>query len=158
MKLDVCIIATVRPEVLKMTLQSFTKHLLNQFDCRVIINVDPAGDTENHTQMDVINLCREYFSEVIYRTPESASFAGAVKWVWQQVETELFFHLEDDWVLKRKIDKNEMVQLFDDTKVVNVSAGYHSKKINLPNELNIIQQQVTSLRIAKTQCKPQLFF
>ncbi len=127
MKLDVCIIATVRPEVLRMTLQSFTKNLLNQFDCRAIINVDPAGETENHTQMDVVDLCREYFSEVKYRTPESPSFAGAVKWAWQQVETDLFFHLEDDWIITEKVGA-EILNNFDDAAVVWVSAGYRKYK------------------------------
>ncbi len=127
-KLDVAIIATVRPEVLQMTLQSFTKHLLNQFDCRAIINVDPAGDIENHSQMDVVNLCREYFNEVIYRTPETPSFAGAVQWVWQQVQTEFFFHLEDDWIIKQKIDKNELVQLFDDAQVAGATLNRRNRQ------------------------------
>ena len=121
MKLDVCIIATVRPEVLQMTLQSFTKCLLNQFECRAIINVDPAGDTVRHLQMDVVNLAREYFSEVIYRTPSAPSFSGAVQWCWQQVQTDFFFHLEDDWILRRKLDSNELVSLFGHGDVVGVT-------------------------------------
>ncbi len=128
MKLDVCIIATVRPEVLQMTLRSFTKNLLNQFDCRAIINVDPAGDIENHSQTDVVNLCRENFDEVIYRTPETPSFAGAVQWVWQQVQTEFFFHLEDDWILRRKLDQNKLLSLFEDPAVVATKLNKFNRK------------------------------
>ncbi len=119
-KLDVAIIATVRPEILRMTLQSFGKNLFCDFDCRAIINVDPAGDTENYSQMDVVDVCREYFDEVIHRTPEILSFGGAVKWCWQQVQTEFFFHLEDDWILKRKIDGREWLSVFEDPAVVEL--------------------------------------
>ena len=103
-----------------MTLASFTKNLLNHFTCRAIINVDPVGDTAKHSQMDVVEVCREYFDTVVQRTPDSPSFAGAVQWCWQQVETDLFFHLEDDWILKRRVDKDEMLGLFEDKKLVNV--------------------------------------
>ncbi len=122
-----------------MTLRSFTKNLLNQFDCRAIINVDPAGDTANNTQMDVVNLCREYFDEVIYRTPETPSFGGAVQWCWQQVQTDFFFHLEDDWILKRKVNPQELLQLFDDTKLVNVvfnKWGWTRNRKRLERDIN----------------------
>ncbi len=135
MKLDVCIIATVRPEVLQMTLRSFTKNLLNQFDCRAIINVDPAGDIENYSQMDVVNLCREYFNEVICRTPETPSFAGAVQWCWQQVQTEFFFYLEDDWILRRKLVSNELLSLFEDPAVVTVKLNKFNGK-RMQREIN----------------------
>jgi hypothetical protein len=40
-KLDVVVIATLRPQILDVTLNSFYHGLLKDFDVRVIINVDP---------------------------------------------------------------------------------------------------------------------
>ena len=111
-----------------MTLASFTKNLLNHFTCRAIINVDPVGDTAKHSQMDVVEVCREYFDVVVQRTPESPSFAGAVQWCWRQVETDLFFHLEDDWILRREIDPNELVGLFKNGRVVGATLNRRNRK------------------------------
>ncbi|WP_423908929.1 hypothetical protein [Candidatus Spongiihabitans sp.] len=119
-KLDVVLIATIRADTLRMTLSSFTKNFLHQFDVRIIITVDPVGETEKNSQMDIVEICREYFDKVTHRTPKTASFSDAVKWAWQQVETELFFHLEDDWILKRKVSAQENIDLFQDENVVNV--------------------------------------
>ena len=116
-KLDVVIIATVRADILRLTLASFTKKLLHQFNCRAIINVDPLGETDRNTPMDMVNICREYFAEVIHKTPHKPSFAKAVQWGWQQVQTEFFFHLEDDWILKRQIKANEFMQPMQDKKI-----------------------------------------
>jgi len=143
MKLDVCIIATVRPEVLKMTLQSFTKNLLNQFDCRAIINVDPVGDTARCAQMDVVHLCREYFPRVVYRTPDTPSFAGAVKWAWQQVETDWFLHLEDDWLLTKRVDAEPFVSAFQDAMVVNIIVGSRRRK----KDAALVQQRIADGRL-----------
>ncbi len=149
-KLDVVIVATVRADILRMTLQSFCNHFLYQFDCRAIINVDPMGETDKNNQMDMVNICREYFDEVIYRTPAKPSFVGAMKWGWQQVETNLFFHLEDDWILKTEIDCNEITNLFKHENVVSVSihkldcAGtniylnHHKLAINWFDDLNLV--------------------
>ena len=120
MRLDVVIIATVRPEILRMTLATFTARLFNQFDVRAFINVDPIGETDKHTPMDLVNICREYFNEVIYNIPDTPSYARAVQWGWRQVETDLFFILEDDWVLKRTANANKLLALFENDAVVNV--------------------------------------
>ena len=119
-KLDVVIIATVRADILRLTLASFTKKLLHQFDCRAIINVDPLGETDRNTPMDIVNICREYFAEVIYKVPHKPSFAKAVQWGWQQVNSELFFVLEDDWVLKHNVDGQTFIKQFNNANVVNV--------------------------------------
>lgn len=37
------------------------------------------------------------------RRPDTASYGGAVKWLWLQPQTEWFLHLEDDWILSHRI-------------------------------------------------------
>jgi len=119
--LDVTMTATVRADILRMTLRSFHKNFLHNFTARMIINVDPVGDTENNAPIDMVNICREYFSEVVYRTPDTPSFAAAVQWCWRQVETDVFFHLEDDWILRRPVAPAEMLRVFDDPNVMGIT-------------------------------------
>jgi hypothetical protein len=72
-KIDVVLIATLRPEILEITLNSFYHKLLKNFDVRLIVNVDPIGD-KKYTQQDVINVCKKYFSSVVSHTPQPPLF------------------------------------------------------------------------------------
>ena len=93
--------ATLRPELIDLTLRSFFNHLLRQAnEVRLIINIDPVGD-RRCTADDILKLCRRYVQNLVHRRPEQPSFSRAVKWGWEQVETEYFLHLEDDWLLRR---------------------------------------------------------
>jgi hypothetical protein len=118
-KIDLVIIATIRPKIFKLTLESFYKNLLRFYKVRVIINVDPIGES-NHFQHEIIDICKEYFEEIETRLPNSASFPKAVQWAWSKVETDIFFHLEDDWILKREVSKTIIDQAFRNEKVVSV--------------------------------------
>lgn len=111
--LDVVITATLRPEILDLTLTSFQKKFLAQIPTtRLIINIDPVGDASCCAN-DVLAVCRRHFNRIIYRTPEQASFSAAVKWGWEQVETEFFLHLEDDWLLKKTVDSDKVFAAFE---------------------------------------------
>ena len=117
-KLDIVLIAAIRPDILEITLNSFRRNMLGRFDARVIVNVDPVGTAG--TQQDIANLCKNYFPNVIANTPERASFPRAVAWCWQRVETPFFLHLEDDWCLARRIDTEKLFAEFADENVVSV--------------------------------------
>lgn len=118
-RMDVVFVACKRPEIIKLTLESFSKNLLDQFDVRLIVNIDPIGE-DQCTQNDVAALCQSYFDNVIFRMPETASFSHAVKWCWEQVETDYFLHLEDDWCLKSYIDYGRLLAYMKDDDVVSV--------------------------------------
>ena len=120
-KLDVVLIATIRPEILHITLNSF-KHKFLDFtdtDIRLIANIDPLGESQ-YTQENIADICRLYFNDVIVRMPKTSSFSDAVKWCWSQVDSDFFFHLEDDWCLKSAIDNSIIIRSFDDVNVVSV--------------------------------------
>jgi len=112
-RIDVVTIGTLRPDILEFTLLSFHRKFLRQFQrARLIINIDPIGDERRSTD-DVLRICAKYFSEITHRCPDQPHFATAVKWAWEQVETEIFLHLEDDWLLKRKVDATRIVRGFE---------------------------------------------
>jgi hypothetical protein len=99
--LDVAISATIRPEVLDLTLFSFYKHFLGQFgSTRLIVNVDPLG-VPGGQAAEVLAVCQRFTPHVTSRCPATPSFASAVKWCWEQVASAAFLHLEDDWLLRR---------------------------------------------------------
>jgi hypothetical protein len=119
-KIDVVMTATIRPEIIDLTLQSFKMKFLYQFrEVRLVVNIDPIGD-DSYTQQDVIDVCKKYFDNLVCNTPADASFPQAVKWCWEQVRSDYFFHLEDDWLLKKDINKNTICSYFDDSSVKSV--------------------------------------
>lgn len=132
-RIDVVITATLRPEVLDLTLHSFSRNLLRQPDkVRVILNVDPIGDM-TRSQDEVVRTCKRYFPIVIARTPPEPSFSKAVKWCWEQVQTDMFLHLEDDWLLKRPIDLDQIVAAFEqDRNIASVRLNRDSNPARDP--------------------------
>jgi hypothetical protein len=112
--------ATIRPELLDLCYRSFTSRLLYAFPRRrLILNVDPYGDPR--PAADVADVARRYFDEVVLNTPESGSFARAVRWGWQQVRSPVFFHLEDDWLLRRQVDLRLVRDAFADARVAQLA-------------------------------------
>lgn len=122
--------ATLRPEVISLTLASFSRYFLNQFEkVRVIINIDPIG-TPGCGPDDVLSVVRKYFDDVVYRCPTTPSFSRAVKWCWENVESDVFFHLEDDWLLTRKVDFKQIDEILNsDPHIASVRLNKFS---NLP--------------------------
>ena len=40
---------------------------------------------------------------------KESNFAEAILWCFNQVKGEFFFHLEDDWILRKEININDMI-------------------------------------------------
>lgn len=142
-KLDVVIIATIRPEILRLTLDSFMAGLLYGYHTRAIINIDPIGEN-GHTQREILDLCCSYFHSVVSRTPETPSFSDAVRWCWSQVETEFFLHLEDDWCLKRKVGPEAVLRGFDKPDVVAVRFNL-TRNTKFPSDGCLVRSSSLSL-------------
>ncbi len=107
--MDITTTAVIRPEILEMTFKSFTENLFTEREkYRLIINIDPVGN-KNKSPDDVLKVCYKYFDNVTYNITKEPSFPKAVIWTWKQVTTPFLFHLEDDWIIKRKVDINRLV-------------------------------------------------
>jgi hypothetical protein len=125
--LDVVITATLRTELLALTLRSFQARLLHHFDhVRAIINIDPAGEA-GVRPADVLDVVRCYCNTVVARTPAKPSFSGAVQWGWSQVSTPFFLHLEDDWLLRKPLDLDVIDRAFSDPSIGGVSLSISSR-------------------------------
>jgi len=109
--MDITMTAVRRPEVIEKTLKSFTENLfVIPEDHRLIVNIDPIGDEDDKHNNKTISILKKYFPNIVIFEPNSPSFPKAVIRIWKEVKSNLFFHLEDDWILKRPIFMNELTQ------------------------------------------------
>lgn len=130
--MDITITATRRPAILRKTLESFEKNLFCQYrKKRAIINVDPVGDEMDSRR--VVDVCQEFFEEVISNCPEKANFAAAFKWVWSKATAEWVFNLEDDWELVHEVKISHLGDLLlkhKDLAMLHLPA-FHSSQEHL---------------------------
>ena len=123
--IDVALVAARRPQLLELTLRSFRLNMLRHLKVRrAFVNIDPVWGSEADGAA-VKALCRLYFNDAVFREPEDAGFGAAVKWVWGQVETDWFLHLEDDWCLLWRIDVGRLSRELEQERVAQVSFWNH---------------------------------
>lgn len=113
MIVDFTIPTTLRPNLLFQTLYSFDLNLVGNYSRRCVVNIDPMGDSEAD---QVWAICRMFFEQVKVRESKEPHFGKAVKWLWEQVENDWVFHLEDDWRLNRSVNLNEMISIMESEK------------------------------------------
>lgn len=103
--------AMCRPEIIDITYKSFTDNILdiNFKECTLYLNIDPAPNSQKSVQ--TADVARQYFGNVVVNYSSSCNFAAAVKWCFSQVKGKYFFHLEDDWILLKKIYIKEVIDV-----------------------------------------------
>lgn len=110
--LDVCMTALRRPELLSLTLESFSRRVFHQWrHVRLIVNVDPLGGAD--ALAPTLALIQRHADEALVRVTARGNFTDAVRWCWQQVQAPLVLHLEDDWVCLRQVSRARVCQLMD---------------------------------------------
>ena len=126
-RFDVTMVATRRPELVELTLRSFHQNLLGVLNApRLILNIDPVWGTEKDDQ-EIDAICRRYFPAVDIRRPETPGFGAAVKWAWGKAETDWFLHLEDDWLLARRIDPEHLAAQMADPELGQIKLSNKSR-------------------------------
>lgn len=110
-RIDITMTAVLRSSILDKTLKSFHKNVFYKDieRYRLIVNIDPVGDNEKFK--NITRVCKSYFDDVSYNMPRKPSFPKAVIWTWSQVKANWVFHLEDDWIIHRKIDIDDMINI-----------------------------------------------
>lgn len=157
--LDVAIAAIRRPNIFRLTASSFEKNLFrDQFRTRAIINIDPLGGQKSDGS-EVEKIARDHFSQVIVRHPERPSFAAAVKWAWSNASTPWIFHLEDDWLLLRRVRLETLVSEMNEAGVQavrlylrrNTNRLYSSRLSLNPSliKLQLVQRILSDFKLEK---------
>jgi len=130
LKVDITMTAVLRPKILKGTLDTIVKNVIdNPKRFRLIINVDPVG--ENIEPKVIIKIANKYFDDVIYNIAKEPSFPKAVKWIWSQTTAPFVLHWEDDVNILRKININNMISILnkvDDLSSLRLYKGHAPKK------------------------------
>lgn len=108
--LNLLITATHRPEILRRTLESFHENLFKGYEEYIFpyINIDPIGSTKDKFY-EVLDVCQHFFPNAVANRPKKAHFPTAFIWCWMQAGAPYVFHLEDDWLLLRKYDLQDMI-------------------------------------------------
>lgn len=130
-KIDICMTATIRPNILERTLSSFCSKMLgdkNRF--RLIINIDPVG--ENLKAKFELKVAQKYFDDIVCISPKYPSFTKAVIWCWSQVTSDYVFHLEDDWELLFPVNIDSMIKILNDNpKIVSLRLNKDKSRKNV---------------------------
>ena len=127
-KLSFTTTALSRPEILEKTYKSFLSNIKgeNISECTLYINIDPIPN--NGLQQDTLIVAKKYFKNVIYRMSEQPNFSDAINWCWSNTKTPYIFHLEDDWILLKKININNIFDLFNKTKALEIILRAYNTK------------------------------
>ena len=132
--MDICMTAVRRPEVIEKTLKSFTENLFTKpEDHRLIVNIDPIGEDVSFDK--ITNIIKKYFPNYLAYMPEEPSFPKALIWVWSQINTKFIMHIEDDWIIRRPIPLQKLLDPLQNNKDLACVRLY---KHNIQNKINPI--------------------
>jgi len=115
MVIDICMTATLRPEIVRRTLESLSSHVYWQDDWFLILNIDPIGE-DKYTVNQIEEIARASFKgPVICKKALVPSRNRAIRWVLGSISSEAsyVFYLEDDWEFIEFIALQHMVEELD---------------------------------------------
>lgn len=111
--------ACCRPELVDKTYTSFQKNLLgvDWKQSTLYLNVDPLPSDKK--QEYVKKIAQLFFGKVVSNEPDEANFCKALKWCWNQPKKD-FFHLEDDWIMTRKVNIEDLFIILNGKKELDM--------------------------------------
>jgi len=118
--IDLCIVATLRPEILKRTIVSFFKHITYVGGINLCINIDCVPKYKDHGKREqcindigvICGMAAQIFKKNCksFIVTDGFNFSAAVKRLWVNTKSDYVFHLEDDWEFIKDIDLNECIE------------------------------------------------
>ncbi len=143
-----------RGDIIRQTIDSFIDKVvdIDFSESTIYINLDsapkevPIEDSSQKT----IEYLKSIFKDVIFNIPEEPNFTKAVHWCWSQPKNDFFFHLEDDWVLEKKIELLPLLDYFNDPKVFAVNLRAYPFKGPKPCLLPAIYRKTFCEEFIKT--------
>lgn len=128
--IDITMVSTIRPGLLKRTLDTWCENMLTDTSrYRLILNVDAIG--ENYAPTYIVDMAKSYFENVTYNiNTDNCSHSQAFKWCWDQVESDYALLIDDDWELLRKVDIDDMIEKIN---AVDSLANLRLLKVPVPD-------------------------
>ena len=116
---DITMTATLRPELIQRTVQSFHENLWGYWldFARIYVNVDEAGCEEEDEclvkYMRIVEYLTGFFGkERVTFNYKKPHFPSAWFWCVNQTKSRLVFHLEEDWELNYPVSFERMWGIF----------------------------------------------
>ena len=138
--IDLTCTATLRPDLLKMTFDSHVENLFGDKvkEMHLIINIDKVGHNGNcnNALVETFKIIESYpFADYSINVSETPHFGRAFYWCMNQINQDLFFHLEEDWRLSKRIDFEKMIELMqNEEKLVHLRlSAFTSTFLKLKN-------------------------
>jgi hypothetical protein len=121
--IDLTCTATLRPELLRITLDSHIENLFGDRikDIKLIINIDKIGSNKNCNDalVEILSVIDKYpFKTYSLNMPDEPHFGRAFVWCMSQIEQKYFFNLEEDWKLLHKVDFDKMIELMQNDESI----------------------------------------
>ena len=104
--INLSLVATVRPEILRQTIDSFKKFVITKDKFYVSWNIDCTPKYDTYKIDEMLKIVSNAFGDIhFFRITEKPNFANAVITCWQHLHcnTSFTFHLEDDWIFIKPI-------------------------------------------------------
>ena len=119
-----------RHNLLRQTIDSMVSNIngVDFSNSTIYINMDQAPTRILSDEDSTLDYLNKIFGRVVAHQPSSPNFTKAIHWCWSQPKEELFFHLEDDWVLREKVGIDDMLKYFEDSKVFALNLRAYSFK------------------------------
>lgn len=128
MKIDVCMVAGRRPDLIQTTLDSFNANLFRNFTVeRFIVNIDPVFGSDDD-QARCREIIHSFFPTAQISEPAEPGFCAAVKRNWAASEAEVIFHMEDDWLLRRPIAPADIAGFQDNPRITQICFNHANKR------------------------------
>lgn len=118
---DIVTTATLRPEIHKITYESFCDNLIgvDWGKCRHFVNIDPVPiDTQEKEECakECVSVSQNFFGQTISNFPSVANFTAAFNWLFSKANSDFILCLEDDWEMTLPMHVEPMVELFSRNK------------------------------------------
>jgi hypothetical protein len=115
----------------EITYASFIKNVKYSRGFRFIIHVDVLEKNKRYLPALQEFLKRNSITDVYINKGEH-SFAGAVNYLFKKLESEYYFHLEDDWLFLKPIDLDAIIEVMKNNKNMH-SVIFSRERIKKPD-------------------------
>lgn len=133
-KFNILITGSSRPELLKLTVNSFKKFLHTEMDINWMLHEDFVFNEESIKSVKWAN------DSKIFNIIEQSNGIGLGKAISKMIkyfDTEYMFYLQDDWELERPVELDRIVWTMENHKKIN---NVILPKMKIPAKMNKIEQ------------------
>jgi hypothetical protein len=115
--IDVVVTSTCRKQF-KSTYRSFMKKVKCSEGYRFIVHIDVLPENRNYLPVLLKFLEENNIGDVLINNMPG-DFANSINYLLRRIETDYYFHLEDDWLFLKEIELDPLIDLMRRNEEVN---------------------------------------